>query len=539
MKKLKNSKNGVTLIALVITIIVLLILASVSIAMLTGQNGILNQAQNAKTKTEETTLEEKIKLLTTENIINEYTGEKQEKTAQELQNELNEQGENVLVVQWDKYIIFDLEKSKEYRVMSDGSIKYWAENPMGNLLNNITDINSEFIGHDSNNKSVIGIDSEGNQVNMNFWECTLLDNKTYALNDSNALNETSLTPGYIADEDHDGNLDIIDGAIKGKIPQFLYVESDEIWIAVTDLTQLFRNMSSLTIAPEIPNTVINLTGTFCDTDIRNAPKIPYGVTTMNGTFGRCYNLEISPEIPNTVSDMTSTFFGCSNLVEMPEIPDSVKILGYTFNECTKLSSVNKLPDNITNMYGSFGNCINLINVENLPQNVENMEDTFFKCVKLENIPDIPSNVQNLKETFRGCTSLINSPIILSDKVTNMQATFSGCSSLTAAPEIPQSVENMHGTFEGCTSLITPPRIIPNNVKTLAFTFYNCSNMEGEIQINADINGSITSNNVTDYYGCFYNACTNGKELTILKTSETPLDMLNKLKDNNSNIIIQN
>ena len=48
---LKRNK-GITLIALVITIIVLLILAGVSIAMLTGQNGILTQAQNASTQTE-------------------------------------------------------------------------------------------------------------------------------------------------------------------------------------------------------------------------------------------------------------------------------------------------------------------------------------------------------------------------------------------------------------------------------------------------------------------------------------------------------
>ena len=43
---MKNNK-GITLIALVVTIIVLLILAGVSIAMLTGQNGILNRASQA------------------------------------------------------------------------------------------------------------------------------------------------------------------------------------------------------------------------------------------------------------------------------------------------------------------------------------------------------------------------------------------------------------------------------------------------------------------------------------------------------------
>ena len=39
IKKVLKEKRGITLIALVITIILLLILASVSIAMLTGDNG--------------------------------------------------------------------------------------------------------------------------------------------------------------------------------------------------------------------------------------------------------------------------------------------------------------------------------------------------------------------------------------------------------------------------------------------------------------------------------------------------------------------
>ena len=50
--KFKNAK-GITLIALVITIIVLLIFAGVTIATLTGDNGILTQAGKAKDKTTE------------------------------------------------------------------------------------------------------------------------------------------------------------------------------------------------------------------------------------------------------------------------------------------------------------------------------------------------------------------------------------------------------------------------------------------------------------------------------------------------------
>ena len=59
---MKKNVHGITLIALVITIIVLLILAGVSIAMLTGQNGILTQAQNAKTTTEQASAREKVEI---------------------------------------------------------------------------------------------------------------------------------------------------------------------------------------------------------------------------------------------------------------------------------------------------------------------------------------------------------------------------------------------------------------------------------------------------------------------------------------------
>ena len=66
--------NGITLIALVITIIVLLILAGVSIAMLTGENGILTQAQKAKEETEKAEAEEKEILDQLEDAITEGTG---------------------------------------------------------------------------------------------------------------------------------------------------------------------------------------------------------------------------------------------------------------------------------------------------------------------------------------------------------------------------------------------------------------------------------------------------------------------------------
>ena len=58
----KKENKGITLIALVITVIVLLILAGVTIATLTGENGILTKASEASEKTKQANAEEQVKL---------------------------------------------------------------------------------------------------------------------------------------------------------------------------------------------------------------------------------------------------------------------------------------------------------------------------------------------------------------------------------------------------------------------------------------------------------------------------------------------
>ena len=71
LKERVNGKSGITLIALVITIIVLLILAGVTIATLTGENGILTRVQSTKTQNEKKTIEEQIHLALQSSRINE------------------------------------------------------------------------------------------------------------------------------------------------------------------------------------------------------------------------------------------------------------------------------------------------------------------------------------------------------------------------------------------------------------------------------------------------------------------------------------
>ena len=53
MKKYIQNKNGITLIALIVTIIVLLILSGVTLNMVLGENGLVNQAKESKNEYEE------------------------------------------------------------------------------------------------------------------------------------------------------------------------------------------------------------------------------------------------------------------------------------------------------------------------------------------------------------------------------------------------------------------------------------------------------------------------------------------------------
>ena len=105
MKNLKTkafkSTKGITLIALVVTIIILLILAGVSIAMLTGNNGVLTQGKRAKEETEIAEEKEAISLAMNALKIQKQVGAKESGIKVALNNEpkeevLDAQSKNVI-----------------------------------------------------------------------------------------------------------------------------------------------------------------------------------------------------------------------------------------------------------------------------------------------------------------------------------------------------------------------------------------------------------------------------------------------------------
>ena len=122
--KLRKTNSGITLIALVITIIVLLILAGVTIATLTGDNGILTKATEAKDKTEEGEEEEKVKLSVAGALAKDNGGEiKEQYLDEELASQFGEKGTDYNLEGSGPFTVTILGSGRKYIVNKDGSVE--------------------------------------------------------------------------------------------------------------------------------------------------------------------------------------------------------------------------------------------------------------------------------------------------------------------------------------------------------------------------------------------------------------------------------
>ena len=138
MNEQKRKQQGITLIALVVTIVVLLILAAVSIGMLTGENGIITQAQKSR---EETIIADEKEILGLS-----YSACQQKNmfesivTEEQLQIELDNNKRNTTVTQdgEDLEVIFN-DTNHKYIIYQDGTIEQ-VENLNPEEANKIVDV---------------------------------------------------------------------------------------------------------------------------------------------------------------------------------------------------------------------------------------------------------------------------------------------------------------------------------------------------------------------------------------------------------------
>lgn len=412
MKKLKE-KQGITLIALVITIVVLLILASVSIAMLTGENGILTQAQRAKEETEKAGDKEKIQLVVNAARIgnNEYQDLSQNSLQEEMDKEFGE-GKTVVRDNGDgSFTVSLVDSKKDYTITSSGEVTEgidWNEVMASAVAPEDQTLTA---------KNVIGIGTNGQAVNMDLWLYSF-DTVTngYGLNseevfqnteyDTNGTNtETIRTAGYKGTETN--GKDII-------IPQYISEDGGKTYTPVTSLYRTFNDNTNITTMPIIPTTVINMVSTFENCTNLKECIIPNLVENINWCFSNT-NIDKIKEIPNSVIYMYGTFNKCNSLIEVDlKIPENVVTLQMTFYDCKNLKKANLVDgERVENMSQTFTLCQNLLEISNIPTNIQNMHQTFFKCSNLTNLNSlvIPASVNDLTETFSECTNLSGTLVI--------------------------------------------------------------------------------------------------------------------------------
>ena len=143
----KNNAKGITLIALVITIIVLLILAGITIATLTGENGLFSRAKEAKLEAKRSQIIEWLNL----KLIEEQSADI-DRTSEEIiiatrenviknQNELKQMGKDVAIGEvLNETINEDPRKENTYfEVIVDGDI-YKVEMSGAKLIGSLNEI---------------------------------------------------------------------------------------------------------------------------------------------------------------------------------------------------------------------------------------------------------------------------------------------------------------------------------------------------------------------------------------------------------------
>ena len=118
-----KKNNGITLIALVVTIVVLLILASISIGVLTGDNGIINQAKQGKEETEISEEKEIINISVTQAMDADVMGNIEKDKLQEKLNSNTSDGVTEVINGGDTLVVKFVEKNRYYEIDKDGNIE--------------------------------------------------------------------------------------------------------------------------------------------------------------------------------------------------------------------------------------------------------------------------------------------------------------------------------------------------------------------------------------------------------------------------------
>ena len=404
MKKVKGSK-GITLVALVITVIVLLILAGITISAISGENGIIQKAVEARTQTDIANVKEQARLDITE-LQMDKLGE--EITEEELETILLKYG-SFEESEKEKDIldrILTTEKGNKIQVSEiyEGNIKTEGGLPIKIRVNT---------GEDGNVVLPISKDEDcvvdwGDNTTTANKENKKQNIKIASVNDNISV-ATAPTPNGIKHTYTEKNVEktvTISGSVKEIITNKPIYATNEKIIEIEQWGETGLEVVDLSDCENLRK--------IASPSKKSFENLKSDEERYDGLCFRLTSCSSLKEIPadlfkycNNTSGFVDTFIGCTSLTTIPEelFADCQNVFGfkYTFAGCTSLTTI---PE------GLFANCPNVVN----------FGATFAGCTSLTTIPqtlfDNCQKVESFAGTFNNCTSLTGKPIELWTRGTN-------------------------------------------------------------------------------------------------------------------------
>ncbi len=310
MRNMSKKNKGITLIALVVTIVVLLILAATSIAMLTGDDGIITNAQNSKISTELSEYKEQLELY----ISN-----------RKLEN-----------MKFDKETLFAGKDTLRYNTQKEGET--------GTIKTICPEMKSNYVEKIQIKKGKIILDTK-NKREIKIAQSLGIEVNPYEIKDGELVAS-------------DGNLLLVDNSGTLKIPE-----------SVTKIGEGAFSNTSLDGIPLkkiiIPSTVKEIgANAFAHNSTLEEVEIEDGVEMVGAeAFKECIALKkitfpdsvieiggkcmswckslASIKFPKNLSTIKSAILsGCTSLKAI-EIPEKVTYIGdYAFSNCTEVKEIN-------------------------------------------------------------------------------------------------------------------------------------------------------------------------------------------------------
>ena len=376
----KFEKNeGITLIALVVTIIVLLILAGISITMLTGQNGILNRAGEAKNANGVAQGEELIKVSVMD-ALTRGTGElTDENLRKALSSNLGTEGKDYEIVGSKEcgWTVTIKENEKDYKISSTGKIgeieKVEASSSEWRVKGNAV---VEYLG--SSNDIVIPNYVDGvkiTEVGANIFQNsekngTLTISEGIKVIGENAFEASKFT----------GNL-VLPNTIK-EIKQIAFAGCNGFTgdLALPDSIEILGLQAFASWKGELKDLVIP------------ASIKKFSGYEFAGSTGFTGNLLIKNGL-NSIGN--STFIGCSGFKGDLVIPDSVKTIeGGAFQACSGFTGKLVLPKGVEIGGFAFCGCTGFTGDLIIPDNAKIGQDCFTSFESLGTV-DVGEGVENV------------------------------------------------------------------------------------------------------------------------------------------------